>query len=180
MSLETLCVFGLPIPCNTILDPMTLDSCRKAWRFWGIWQKRGSQMSKAKKMATQKAMWPWLHHIASLLPRSSKNVHGSVSIQSHKENSLGQSPRSILERWNSSQSQSLPAPAVTIFLNKKGNKSKQVKLSKKNVGDNNRIRQVHRYHKALGNNPLARRWSENLEAAVSTKWIRRKPKKRVI
>ena len=64
----------------------------------------------------------------------SKNVHGSVSMQSHKEKSLGQSPRSILERWNSSQSQSLPAPAsAATVLDKKGNKSKQVRRSSTKV-----------------------------------------------
>ena len=34
-------------------------------------------------------------------------------------------------------------------------------------------------HKAPGNNPLARRWSENREAAVCTTWIWRKLKKHV-
>ena len=50
------------------------------------------------------------------------------------KNSLGQSSRSILERRNSAQSQSLPAqaPAATV-LNKKGNKSKQENRSKKKV-----------------------------------------------
>jgi hypothetical protein len=110
----------------------------------------------------------------------SKNVHGSVSMQSHKEKSLGQSPRSILERWNSSQSQSLPAPAsAATVLDKKGNKSKQVRRSSTKVKnakqakverERNEIRTgYNRYktYKTLGNNLLAKRWSEHLEAALS-------------
>ena len=95
---------------------------------------------------------------------SSKNVHGSVSMQSHKENSLGQSPRSILERWNSSQSQSHPAPAPAATVsNKKGNKSKQgvpaKRLKMQNgqrqraQGNKNRIPQVQN-SRTLENNLL--------------------------
>ena len=90
----------------------------EAWKFWSMWQSKGQH----RKQCDHDCIPP------------SKNAHGSVSMQSHKEKSLGQSPRSILERWNSSQSQSLPAPAsAATVLHKKGNKSKQVRRSSTKV-----------------------------------------------
>ena len=95
LSLDTLCVCGLPTPCKTILDPMTLAFCRKAERFWSIWQKRESKQQKGQHRKQRDHDY---------IPPS-KNVDGSVST------------RSIREQWNSSQSQSHPAlaPAATVF-----------------------------------------------------------------
>ena len=54
MSLERLCVFGAhPTYSHTVLDPMTLASCKKAWRFWRIWQKRESKQRRRQQRVTR-------------------------------------------------------------------------------------------------------------------------------
>ena len=54
MSLERLCVFGAhPTYSHTVLDPITLASCKKAWRFWRMWQKRESKQRRRQQRVTR-------------------------------------------------------------------------------------------------------------------------------
>ena len=162
MSLDLLCVFGLPTPRENHSRPHGFGLLQESMRVLKHLAEEGKQ---AKNRATLKAMWLWLHPSFQECTWFSPHAipQGELLGSIPSEHSWKMELLSVSIASSTSTSSN-------CFLNKKGNKSKQRTRSKKNVGNHNRIQQA----------PLARRWSENLEAALSTKWIRRKWKKRVI